>query len=198
MWQLRKSIVCFSALVLILSACASTGQPDPEETVRTEFRRSLAQRQVARRHQTAKLCLRRGVVLPDGYQQKGGGMLEEYVPGHAPCGIPAEERAERAEADFRETWEVVLRKPIPLGYEWLLEVKRRLASWVDAGVLKPEQARTTLREAQWLLVERQESLASASSPQASAELFAELNSALNRAIAEQGITCQKNGEKLPC
>ena len=198
MWQPRKSVVYFSALVVILSACASTAQPDPEDAVRTEFRRSLAERQVSRRHETAELCLRRGVVLPDGYRQKGGGMLEDYVSGHAPCGIPAEERAERAEADFRETWEVVIRKPIPLGYEWLLEVKRRLASWVDAGVLSPEQAGTTLREAQWLLVERQESLASASSSQSNAEFFAELDSALNRAIADQGITCQKNGETLPC
>ncbi len=198
MWQPRKSVVYFSALVVILSACASTAQPDPEDAVRAEFRRSLAERQVARRHETVELCLRRGVVLPDGYRQKGGGMLEDYVSGHAPCGIPAEERAERAEADFRETWEVVVSKPIPLGYEWLLEVKRRLASWVDAGVLSPEQAGKTLREAQWLLVERQESLASASSSQSHVEFFAELNSALNRAIAEQGITCQKNGEELPC
>ena len=192
MWQLRIA-VCLSGIGLLMAACAGTGQPDPEEAVRAEFRRSLAERQVTRRHQTTELCLRRGVVLPDSYQQKGGGMLEQYVSGRAPCGIPAEERAERAEADFRETWEVVVRKPIPLGTEWLLEVKRRLASWVDAGVLSPEQARTTLREAQWIMVSQGDA-----SPQSRAAFFAEFNSALNRALAEQGITCQKNGETLPC
>ena len=192
MWQLRMA-VCLSGVGLLMVACAGTAQPDPEEAVRAEFRRSLAERQVTRRHATAELCLHRGVVLPDSYQQKGGGMLEEYVSSPAPCGIPAEERAERAEADFRETWEVVVRKPIPLGREWLLEVKRRLASWVDAGVLSPEQARTTLREAQWIMVSQGDA-----SPQSRAAFFAEFNSALNRALAEQGITCQKNGETLPC
>lgn len=192
MWQFRIA-VCLSGFGLLLAACATTGQPDPEETMRAEFRRSLAERQVTRRRQTAELCLRRGVVLPDTYRQKGGGMLEEHVSDRPPCGIPAEERVERAEVDFRETWQVVIGKPIPLGYEWLLAVKRRLATWVDAGVLSPAEARTTLGEAQWILVDQGEA-----SPQSRAEFFAESNSALHRALTEQGITCQRGGKTLPC
>ncbi|MFQ5803712.1 MAG: hypothetical protein ACE5JQ_12520 [Candidatus Methylomirabilales bacterium] len=192
MWQLRIA-VCSGAIFLLLAACASTGNPGPEEVTRAEFRRSLAERQVVRRRETAELCLRRGVVLPDSYRQKGGGMLEEYVHHPRPCGIPAQERVERAEADFRETWQVVLSKPIPLGYEWLLAVKRRLATWVDAGVLSPDEARTTLREAQWILVDQGEG-----APQSRAEFFGEFNSALNRALAEEGITCRQGGKTLPC
>lgn len=203
MWQVRVAI-CSGALVLLLAACASTGNPGPEEIARAQFRHSLAERQVARRRETADLCLRRGFLLPEDYQQKGGGMLEEYVNERPPCGVSAEARATRAEADFRATWQEVMGKPIPLGYEWLLAVKRRLATWVDGGVLTPGQARTTMREAQWILVDQSQSTAkqvegktNPSSP-SMAEFFAEFDSALNRALGKQGITCKRNGETLPC
>lgn len=203
MWQLRIA-VCSGAMLLLLSACASTGNPGPEEMARAQFRHSLSERQVARRQETADLCLRRGFLLPEDYVQKGGGMLEQYVPQRPPCGIPAEERAVRAETEYRATWQEVMGKPIPLGIEWLLAVKRRLATWVDAGVLTPEQAHTTLREAQWILVDRGEPAAEQVKGKANpssasmVEFFAQFDSALNRALAEQGITCQKDGETLPC
>ena len=132
MWQFRIA-VCSGVMLLFLSACASSGNPGPEEAARAEFRRSLAERQVARRRETADFCLRRGVNLPEDYVRKGAGMLEEYVPRRFPCGISAEDRIARAEADFRVTWEAVMGTPVALNDEWLLAVKRRLATWVDAG-----------------------------------------------------------------
>ena len=195
MWQFRKA-VCSGVMLLFLAACASSGNPGPEEMARAEFRRSLAERQVARRRETADVCLRRGVHLPEDYVRKGGGMLEEYVPRRFPCGVSAEDRMARAEADFRVTWEAVMGTPVALNDEWLLAVKRRLATWVDAGVLTPEQARATLREAQWILVDR--GTPANPSARSMAEMFAELDSSLNRALAEQGITCRKGAETLPC
>lgn len=196
MWQFRLA-VCSGAMLLFLAACASTGNPGPEEMARAEFRRSLAERQVARRRETADICLRRGVRLPEDYVQKGGGMLEEYVPGRFPCGMSAEDRMARAEEDFRHTWEAVMGTPVSLNHEWLLAVKRRLAGWVDAGVLTPDQARATLREAQWTLVNRKAPTAGPA-PQSMAEIFAELDTSLNQALAEHGISCRRDGKSLPC
>ncbi len=42
-------------------------------------------------------------------------------------------------------------KPVPLAYEWLLAVKGRIGTWIDVGGLTPAEARTALREAQWVL-----------------------------------------------
>jgi hypothetical protein len=75
---------------------------------------------------------------------------------------------------------------------------------VDAGALTPEQASTTLREAQWILVDRggpaAEPVTGAANPSSPsmAEIFAEYDVTLNRALAEQGITCRRGGKTLPC
>ncbi len=194
-----KMCISLGAISILLAACGTTRGAQREDKVREDFKLALAERQVARRKQTAKWCLRRGVVLPEQYRQKGGGMLEDYVPDRPPCGIPAHERAERAEADFRTTWQAVVGRPVPFEYEWLLSVKGRIATWLDAGGLTPNEARRVWREARWFLAGREAapvptaSTEAARSPEA-AEFFVELN----RVLEAQGIFCRRAGQRSPC
>lgn len=191
-------------IAILFAACGTTQEAREEDRVLEDFKVTLAERQMARRRHTAEVCLHRGVALPAQYQQKGGGMLEEYVASRPPCGIPAQERIDGAEADWRATWNAVVGTPVPVGYEWLLAAKRRIAAWLDAGGLAPAEAGVALREAQWVVTEWEERRAlpaAAESGQASGgaeQTFAKLNTALNHALAEQGITCLHQGERKPC
>ncbi|MFQ5801623.1 MAG: hypothetical protein ACE5JQ_01840 [Candidatus Methylomirabilales bacterium] len=196
-------VLAIGGLGLLLAACGASRVAWPGDAVWDEFRRTMAQRQVARRRDTYRRCLSHGVVLPEKYLQQGGGMLEDYVSERPPCGLPAPERMGRAEADFRATWHVVMGGPVPLGYEWLLTVKRRLAAFLDAEDLTPAQARTSLREAQWLVAEwdRRQDLPARAEQQpggAAVRVWADLNRALNRALAAQGITCRRGEAQEPC
>jgi hypothetical protein len=92
---------------------------------------------------------------------------------------------------------------VPAGYEWLLAGKRRIAAWVDSGGLTPEQAVIALREAQWIFSESEQSgaLPGSAGPGQSpgeAQAIGNLNTLLNRALAEQGITCRRKGGSQPC
>ncbi|MFQ5989754.1 MAG: hypothetical protein ACE5K9_07555 [Candidatus Methylomirabilales bacterium] len=197
-------LVWLTGTGILLAACGTTTTHEArqEDKKRKDFKVALAERQVARRQKTAEQCRRRGVAVPDKYRQKGGGMLEDYVSGRPPCGIPARDRVERAEADFRATWAKVIGETLPLGYEWLLSVKRRLGTWVDEDGLTPGKARRIWREAQWVLVGRQAPpVVQASTQPASdsgARFFAELDSALNSALDNEGIACRRGGERHPC
>jgi hypothetical protein len=198
--------VCISvaAMGILLVACGTTREARPQNTVPNDFKVILAERQVTRRHETANRCHNQGVTLPDKYKQKGGGMLEEYVNGHAPCGVSAQERMRNAETDFRAAWRTTVGKPVPREYEWLLAVKGRIAIWLDAGGLTPAEARTVLREAKWVLAGWEEP----GNPTAASEegnpsgrvpqYFASLNTALNQALVSEGIACRKDGKKHPC
>lgn len=204
----RKLFICLGVIGILVVACGTTREVhqegQQEDQVRRGFKVALAERQVARRRETAERCHRRGVTLPARYKQKGGGMLEEYVTTRPPCGVPARERVRRAEADFRTTWQAVVGKPVPLGYEWLLAVKGRIATWIDVGGLTPAEARTALREAQWVVVGWIEPLdgsaaAKPGSPSGAApQLFAGLDTALNQALVTEGIACRKGGKQRPC
>lgn len=194
-----KYLISLVGIGIVLAACATTQQASQEDKLRNEFKVRLAERQVARRRETAKHCARVGVYVPDAYEQKGGGLLEEVVNSRPPCGLSAQERAQRAEADHRETWKEVVGKPLPPEVEWLLAVRGRLAIWLDAEGLTPAEARTALREAQWIVAGADDSAgtserASSSGPQ----YFTSLDSALNQALAAEGVACRKNGKKHPC
>ncbi len=200
MHQHLKFAFWLAVIGIVLAACGTTREASQEDKVREEFKVILAKRQVARRQETAAECRKNGVYLPPDYEQKGGGMLEEYVNGHAPCGVPAQERIRRAEVDFRATWNEVVARPVPPEYEWLLAVKSRIAVWLDTDGLTPDEARAVLREAKWVLAGWDDSGNSerASSSGASPKLNASLDTALNRALAAEGIACGKDGEKRSC
>lgn len=203
MRQQLKFAFSLAVMGIVLVACGTgpTREATEEDKIRNEFKVILAKRQVARRQETALQCARKGVYVPDTYEQKGGGMLEEYVDGDAPpCGLTAQERIQRAEADFRGTWKDVVAKPVPREYEWLLAVKSRIAVWLDAGGLTPDEARAVLREAQWILAGWDESDNSerGSSSGAMRKYYASLDTALNRALATEGIACRKDGTEYPC
>lgn len=198
-----KRAIWLGIMAVVLAACGTTQEARQEDKLWEDFKLSLAERQVARRRQTAEVCQRRGVALPAQYQQKGGGILEEYVPSRPPCGIPARERIDGAEGDFRATWQAVMGKPVPVPYEWLLAAKRRIAVWLDAGGLTPAEATTVLREAQWVVSESESRAlpAAAESGQPSGtteQTFARLNTALNQALVEHGIACRHKGGSQPC
>jgi hypothetical protein len=195
-----KRAIWIGIIAVLLAACGTTQEVRQEDRVWEHFKVSLAERQVARRRQTAEVCQRRGVTLPAQYQQKGGGILEEYVKARPPCGIPARERIEGSEGDFRATWQAVMGTPVPLGFEWLLAAKRRIGFWLDAGGLTPEEANTALREAQWVVggSEAQVLPAGTESSAAAQQAFAKLNTALNQALTEQGIVCRHKGESQAC
>jgi hypothetical protein len=199
-----KLLIWLGIIPILLSACGTTREVRQEDKVRENLKTALAERQVARRRDTVERCRRQGVVLPAKYQQKGGGMLEDYVDGRPPCGILAEERINHAEEDFRATWQEVAGVPVPLGYEWLLSIKRRIAAWLDAGGLTPTEARTVLREAQWVLA-GQDGHEPLSRPAESgplsgepARLFAGLDAVLDQALVAEGITCRRDGKRYPC
>jgi hypothetical protein len=201
----RKLKICFwLGMIGVLAACGTTQEARQEDKAVDNFNVALAERQVARRRQHADACRRQGVVLPAKYQEKGGGMLEEYVPSRPPCGISALERTVTAEADWRATWKAVVGNPVPVGYEWLLAGKRRIAAWVDSEGLTPEEGRIALREAQWILAEWEQSGAlptSAGPGEPSGETekaLANINAALNQALAEQGIICRQHGQAHQC
>jgi len=204
----RKLFICLGVIGTLVVACGTTHEVrqegHPEDQVRKDFKVTLAQRQVIRRRETAEQCQRRGVTLPARYKQKGGGMLEEYVTARPPCGVPARERVRRAEADFRTTWQAVVGTPVPVAYEWLLGVKGRIGTWIDVGGLTPAEARTAMREAQWVLAGWKEPLdgsatAKPGSPSGAApQLFAGLDTALNQALVAEGIACRKGGKQRPC
>jgi len=199
-----KTAIWLGVLSVLLAACGTAREARQEDKLLEDFKLSLAERQVARRRETAEVCHRRGVTLPAQYQQKGGGILEEYVRSRPPCGIPARQRIDGAEADFRATWQAVMGKPVPVPYEWLLAAKRRIAVWLDAGGLTPAEATTALREAQWVVSESESralpAAAESGQPSGTAEqTFARLNTALNQALAEQhGIACRHKGGSQPC
>lgn len=194
-----------AALALLVTACATTQEARHEDKTWENFTLALAERQVARRRQTAELCRSQGVALPARYVEKGGGMLEEYVPSRPPCGLSARERIVEAEADFRGTWKTVMGIEVPLGYEWLLSGKRRIAEWLDADSLTPDEARTALREAQWVLAEWEYQRAApatqsseASDTPVQVQVFAKLNAALNEVLVAQGIRCRQGSQAQPC
>jgi hypothetical protein len=198
-----KTAIWLGIMAVVLGACGTTQEARQEDKRLEDFKLSLAERQVARRRQTAEVCHRRGVALPAQYQQKGGGILEDYVPSRPPCGISARQRIDSAEADFRETWQAVMGEPVPVPYEWLLAAKRRIAVWLDAGGLTPAEATTVLREAQWVVSESEARAlpAAAESGQSSGtteQTFTRLNTALNQALAEHGIACRDKGGSQPC
>ncbi|MGH7479989.1 MAG: hypothetical protein ACREJ8_10455 [Candidatus Methylomirabilales bacterium] len=198
-----KTAIWLGIIAVVLAACGTTQEARQEDKLWEDFKLSLAERQVARRRQTAEVCQRRGVTLPGQYQQKGGGILEEYVPSRPPCGIPARERIDGAEGDFRATWQAVMGTPVPVPYEWLLAAKRRIAVWLDAGGLTPAEATTVLREAQWVVSESESralpAAAESGQPSSTSEqTFARLNTALNQALAEHGIACRHKGGSQPC
>jgi len=198
-----KTAIWLGIIAVVLAACGTTQEARQEDKLWEDFKLSLAERQVARRRQTAEVCQRRGVALPAQYQQKGGGILEEYVPSRPPCGILARQRIDGAEADFRATWQAVMAQPVPVPYEWLLAAKRRIAVWLDEGGLTPAEATTALREAQWVVSESEPRVlpAAAESGQSSGtaeQTFARLNTALNEALAEHGIVCRHKGGSQPC
>jgi len=198
-----KRAIWLGIIAVVLAACGTTQEARQEDKLSEDFKLRLAERQVARRRQHAEVCRRQGVVLPAKYQEKGGGMLEEYVTSRPPCGISALERIASAEADWRATWNAVVGSPVPVGYEWLLAGKRRIATWVDSGGLTPEQAVIALREAQWVFAESEQSgaLPGSAGPGQSpgeAQVLGNLNTVLNRALAEQGIACRHKGGSQPC
>jgi hypothetical protein len=179
-----KTAIWLGIMAVVLGACGTTQEARQEDKRLEDFKLSLAERQVARRRQTAEVCHRRGVALPAQYQQKGGGILEDYVPSRPPCGISARQRIDSAEADFRETWQAVMGEPVPVPYEWLLAAKRRI-------------------EAQWVVSESEARAlpAAAESGQSSGtteQTFTRLNTALNQALAEHGIACRDKGGSQPC
>lgn len=199
-----KVLIWLGSIAILLTACGTTREVRQEDKVRENLKVAMAERQVARRRNTAERCRRQGVVLPARYQQKGGGMLEDYVDTRPPCGIPAEERIGRAEQDFRATWQAVAEGPVPFQYEWLLSVKRRIAAWLDANGLTPSEARAVLVEAQWVLNGWDDrgnvsAAAESGSPsRATAKLFAGLDSALNQSLAAGGIACRRGGKQYSC
>jgi len=202
-----KRAVWLGIIAVVLAACGTTQEArqeaSQEDRLWEHFKLTLAERQVARRRHTAEVCQRRGVTLPAQYQQKGGGILEEYVASRPPCGIPARERIEGSEGDFRATWQAVMAKPVPLAFEWLLAAKRRIGFWLDAGGLTPAEASTALREAQWVVGESETHAlpvaAGSGEPSAAAQqAFASLNTALNQALTEHGIVCRHKGEDQAC
>jgi hypothetical protein len=195
-----KTAIWLGIMAVVLAACGTTQELRQEDKRLEDFKLSLAERQVARRRQTAEMCHRRGVALPAEYQQKGGGILEDYVASRPPCGISARQRIDGAEADFRATWQAVMGEPVPVPYEWLLAAKRRIAVWMDAGGLTPAEATTALREAQWVVSESEARPlpAAAESGQSTEQTFARLNFALNQALAAQGIACRHKGGIQPC
>lgn len=206
---MRRRLTLFvwlTGISLLLGACGASNnearQADKKDKKREDFKVALTKRQLARRQRTAEQCRRHGVVVPAKYRQKGGGMLEDYVSGRPPCGILARERVERAEADFRSTWKAVIGGTVPLDYEWLLSVKRRVGAWLDKGGLTPGEARRIWREAQWVLVGHEAPSvvqASTQSPRDSgARFFADLDHALNEALDNEGIACRGGGERQPC
>jgi hypothetical protein len=188
---------------VLLVACGTTREARQKDTVPKEFKVILAKQQVARRRETAERCRSQGVALPSRYEQNGGGMLEEYVASRPPCGVPARERIRRAETDFRAAWQAVVRKPVPREYEWLLAVKSRIAIWLDVGGLTPAEARTVLREAKWVLAGWEEpgdpaSVESGPPSGGTPRVFGGLDTALNQALATEGIACRKGGKKHTC
>lgn len=197
-------LIWLGIMTFLLTACGTTREVRQEDKVRENLKVVLAEHQVARRRDTVERCRRQGVVLPAEYEQKGGGMLEDYVETRPPCGIPAQERVDRAEEDFRAIWLEVAGGPVPPGYEWLLSVKRRIAIWLDANGLSPMEARTVLREAQWVLAGRdgREALPPADEPstpsRGTARLFAGLDTALNQVLVSEGIACRRGGKEYPC
>jgi hypothetical protein len=201
-----KSLIWLVVIGTLVVACGTTREArkeDKEDKIRKEFKVALAEHQVARRRETAEQCRRQGVDLPDKYEQKGGGMLEEYTDARPPCGVPARERIRRAETDFRATWKAVVGQPVPPEYEWLLAVKGRIAIWLDVGGLTPDEARTVLREAQWVLVGWEEpgnptAASERGSSGVAPQYFASLDTALNRALAAEGIACRKGGKTHAC
>lgn len=198
-----RIFIWLGGIGIFLGACGTTREAREEDKVRDDFKMALAERQLDRRRQTADRCLRGGVTLPEQYRQKGGGMLEDYVPDRPPCGIPAQERIAHAEADFRAAWQVMVGEKVPLDYEWLLSVKRRIGAWIDAEGIAPAEARRIWREARWLLVGREGAPVLASiqpgpSPDAEAQFFGKLNHALNGVLDAQGITCRRGDERRPC
>jgi hypothetical protein len=198
-----KTAIWLGIMAVVLAACGTTQEARQEDKRSEDFKLTLAERQVARRRQTAEMCHRRGVTLPPEYQQKGGGILEDYVSSRPPCGISARQRIDAAEADWRATWQAVMGEPVPLPYEWLLAAKRRIAVWMDAGGLTPAEATTALREAQWVVSESESGAVPAAAETgqrsgATEQTFARLNFALNQALAAQGIACRHKGGIQPC
>ncbi len=197
-----KIFIRLGVMGILFAACGTTQEARKEDRALEDFQAALAQRQVERRRETLEQCRQRGVILPEDYLQKGGRMLEGYVADRPPCGITAVERTRRAEADFRSIWGRLMRRPVPVGYEWLLMVKRRIAELIDGGVITTDQARAILLEAQFILADRDRrdeiSPMSGQVEQGGAKVLGELNSALNSSIAEQGITCSRTGERRPC
>ena len=195
--------VWLTGIGLLLGACGTSNhEARQEDKKRQDFKVALTKRQLARRERTAEQCRSRGVVVPEKYHQKGGGMLEDYVSGRPPCGIPARDRVERAEADFRLTWKAVIGETVPLDYEWLLSVKRRIGAWLDEDGLTPGEARRIWREAQWVLVGREAPTAVQASTKSTrnsgGRFFADLDNALNEALDNEGIACRGGGEQHPC
>jgi hypothetical protein len=82
-------------------------------------------------------------------------------------------------------------------------VKGRIATWLDAGGLTPDEARTALREAQWILVGWEEPgnptpASERGSSSAAPKYFASLDTALNQALASEGIACRKGAKTHAC
>lgn len=192
-WR-RKIVMGLGGFGVLLTACGVPQEARKEDRAFEDFQAALAQRQIERRREIMGRCHQRGVVLPEDYLQKGGGMLEEYVPDRPPCGMTARERTGRAEADFRVVWGRMMGRSVPIGYEWLLMVKRRIAELVDEGVITAGQARRVLREAQFILADRDRrgegSLVAGQTEERggdAAKILADLNGALNEAVAGEGI-----------
>lgn len=200
-----KIFIGLGGMGVLLAACGTPQESRKQDKAFEDFKAALAQRQIERRRETLEQCLQRGVVLPEDYVQKGGGMLEEYVTDRPPCGVTAVERTRRAETDFRLMWERMVGGPVPLGYEWLLAVKRRIAELLDGGVITTDQSWTILIEAQFILADRDRrdeiSPISGQVEQQGGEgskVLVDLNSALNSSLEEQGITCRWVGDRRPC
>lgn len=205
MRQRLKIFIWLGGLGVLVAACGTAQEVRREDKVFEDFQAALAQRQIERRHETFGQCRQRGVVLPEDYLRKGGRMLEEYVADRPPCGMTAAERTRRAEVDFRLLWRRMMGRPVPLGYEWLLAVKRRIAELIDGGAITTDQARTILIEAQFILADRDQRdeipPMSGQVEQQGGEpskVLADLNNALNRFIAEEGIACRHAGDRTPC
>src|SRR3972149_5499629 len=115
-----KAALWRGIISVLLAACGAAREARQEDRLLEDFKLSLAERQVARRRQTAEVCHRRGVALPAQYQQKGGGPLEETAPPPPRWGILARKRMEGAEAGSRAPGQAVMAQPVPVPYEWLL------------------------------------------------------------------------------